>query len=650
MVTSCASLEIIEDYDVNQLRIRNCKLRLVRKGGWSWGADPNRLVRMATQSLPELIAQKLRQLLLDREEHVTISHLSVNVPVKLSELNVMTFESNKDIGHSILSDRISLVFKQALAAQAGIDESPADEPAYLDQTDKSLRRMPAYGAKNDVISLIVKWYEQGKLLQLLKHFSDQALGAWEKLILKSLAERGATPKNDSEDFLTKPDQFSNAVLQSLKEQKRVGVKRLILLAALLQRYQNRLSQEITAKVLNKYIPADTDSIIAAEPGGGNGNDAMVSAESTDTAIRSKRQPSIRKHTTASVVDKRRPAEGFELNVSSVLPFVAVGILSRFGYFDVLSTALNAEGMERDISYFVVALAYKMLPALHRGTYREARDMQTAAAAAGLNQSVSGEELDRFAFSCVNSLSPLDGCLKLLLTEGHDPSRALLIHRLTIADKPSWLLMDTQGCFPIGWFLNDETMFQALNDFSGNTFLISDVAAEPSLFSALTLRRHRFITSLPPGRQDNWRSIDRKRRWWTNDLDAQTGWLRNQSQCLQVVTESAERVSRELLADRSVLPQSQKGYVIQFEQSLALTAASALSTIAWQLWGENEMTDAVLALERLGNLEGKVLMDKEKMTVRPALGRRYLDLYHNNFLVDVVNVPWLGGRRLEFAGL
>ena len=135
------------------------------------------------------------------------------------------------------------------------------------------------------------------------------------------------------------------------------------------------------------------------------------------------------------------------------------------------------------------------------------------------------------------------------------------------------------------------------------------------------------------------------------MDAQTRWLLNQSQCLPTVIAAANEMTRELIVDRPIVPtQTRHPYVMQFEQSLALAASSALGTVAWKLWGENEATNPVLALQRLGNLEGKVFIDSEKITVRPALGQRYFDLYQHNFLVDVANLPWLGGRRMEFAGL
>jgi hypothetical protein len=211
-------------------------------------------------------------------------------------------------------------------------------------------------------------------------------------------------------------------------------------------------------------------------------------------------------------------------------------------------------------------------------------------------------------------------------------------------------MDSQGCFPMGWFLKMADLLEALTPFGGNTVLISEAASDIQLLAALAQRRHRFVTPLPPARHDAWRPVDRQRRWWTNDLEAQTGLLRNQCRDLQTLTESAQRVSRALINERPTLLPAKPGPAARFEQSLALVAGSALATIAWQLWGLTESTDPILAIDRLGDWEGRVQFDRQKVTVRPAVGQRYLDLYHHHFFVDVASIPWFRGRRMEFAGL
>ena len=86
----------------------------------------------------------------------------------------------------------------------------------------------------------------------------------------------------------------------------------------------------------------------------------------------------------------RTNDYFELKVRSILPFVAVGALSRLGYFSVVSTALHAVEHATDLHCFVVALAYKTLPSPEGGWHREKADQHTAAAVAGLQECVSAQ--------------------------------------------------------------------------------------------------------------------------------------------------------------------------------------------------------------------------------------------------------------------
>ena len=493
---------------MEHLRIRHCKLRLRRKGGWSWGTDPNHLVRLARQALPELIARKLKDLLVDNSKPRTIDRLCITIPLKMSEFISLPLDAGRDGASGGLSDRISRKFQQALVQQAGINPSASLAPPIAEPPDKSFYDLPVFVIKNDGISLLLEWYQQGKLLQMLRNFSDQARSDWAKLALNALPE-SITERDNQQDLQKEADQFGLTVLQSLEKQTRVGVKRLVLLTALLQRFPNLFSRGTILELLNNYIQVGpsstqtvgrpyTDTDPAVEFSTAGSTDGV-----DDLAL------SVQKPTKVAKKAGRRTNQSFEVHVSSVLPFVSAGVLSRLGYFDVLATALNAGEVETDIHHFVVALGYKMLDPPHRGWHWETADLGTAAALAGLQESIRSKDIDRFAYNCRHCLTPLDSYVKRLLIEGHDPSHPLLIHQLIIGDKPHWLLMDCQGCFPLGWYVTQEMLLQALEDFSGNTLLISDAVSHPSLFADLSSRRHRFVTTLLPSRQEKWRPIDRQ---------------------------------------------------------------------------------------------------------------------------------------------
>ena len=84
-------------------------------------------------------------------------------------------------------------------------------------------------------------------------------------------------------------------------------------------------------------------------------------------------------------------------------------------------------------------------------------------------------------------------------------------------------------------------------------------------------------------------------------------------------------------------------------SAYLSAAMGLGLLSWKLWHEREQTNPLLALDRLANLEGTARITPEAVEIRPAVGRRYLDLKRHDALAEIPDVPWLGGRRIRFAG-
>ena len=172
----------------DQIRIRRCKLRLRRTGGWSWGPDPNRLLNLATQALPELIASELMRLLGNQQAPLTIDRLSIKIPIKLSVLTEFTDGLTNFNNHLVVSERVSQQLKKALALQAGNDFSATVEPNESKHTSEITQPFLAPLVIKDGTTLLVDWYIQGTLLQRLKHFDHQALIEWEMLALNSLPE------------------------------------------------------------------------------------------------------------------------------------------------------------------------------------------------------------------------------------------------------------------------------------------------------------------------------------------------------------------------------------------------------------------------------------------------------------------------------
>jgi hypothetical protein len=53
------------------------------------------------------------------------------------------------------------------------------------------------------------------------------------------------------------------------------------------------------------------------------------------------------------------------------------------------------------------------------------------------------------------------------------------------------------------------------------------------------------------------------------------------------------------------------------------------------------------LDRFADFEALVRADAASVTVSLPMGRRFLDLQAHGLLADVRDVPWFGGRILQF---
>jgi hypothetical protein len=139
----------------------------------------------------------------------------------------------------------------------------------------------------------------------------------------------------------------------------------------------------------------------------------------------------------------------------------------------------------------------------------------------------------------------------------------------------------------------------------------------------------------------WRRLPSPRRWWAigalprpltgvdlaglaGDLDELVG----------------------LMAQRRAVPLAGEPAV---ERTLTMAATVALGTISWLLWRHREPPVPQLALTRLADLSAVVSYDADVVRVRLPLGRRHSDLLEHGLLTDIPQVVWLGGRTVSFSG-
>ena len=69
---------------MSDITLRRCTVRVVRRGGWSWGREPRQLVNDVVRALPALLAAELQRHLPEDAEGEINAPLRVEVKTSLS--------------------------------------------------------------------------------------------------------------------------------------------------------------------------------------------------------------------------------------------------------------------------------------------------------------------------------------------------------------------------------------------------------------------------------------------------------------------------------------------------------------------------------------------------------------------------------------
>jgi hypothetical protein len=334
----------------------------------------------------------------------------------------------------------------------------------------------------------------------------------------------------------------------------------------------------------------------------------------------------------------------EKRIGCALPFLMLGPLVRIGYFEALSGVLAAAGVSEMAPFFAVALAYKALDPPARGWLRPPLTRETAAACALLTEAPEDADIASLALAMSPQHSVLDAVVEDVLLAGHRAGTPLLMTRARPAPDDRLVLWDVDGLFPIAITPDPIPMLRRIME---EVVLVRADAAAPTLLSALEAAEIRFVTDALPCRGERWVPVSIKpgERWWSNDSLTAEPRLALAGGRLAEAVELADESWQALAIDRPALPR-QTGD--DFNTALTLAAGLALSSIAWELWQDREPTTLPLTLSRFRDLEARVRVDAEHVSVLLPLGRRFFDLRDHGFLDDVQGIPWFGGRVLAFA--
>jgi hypothetical protein len=628
--------------------LQRCTIRIVRHGGWGWGTEPRDLLNRVLTRLPRMIADEMEELWPDEEEREISAPIRLRIPVSVAELRNVADPVSIDpvlpVPDSRMRGLLRAALSQAFAGETDVETRSAivgDEIIEADHPKPTA--IVGGGSLADPLSVLVSWLRDGWLQGRLDSFALDALTAWHTHILFA----PLTVPTDSVAH-TKLAQHLAARLNSRPpgiEADHAGTLRLRLqlFAALEATMQGALGSAVIRHTLDRVLPCSALDLAARGEGAAHPIASTPPRLLAHLASASFPISPLRELPGSAAAQPVRSVPK-EKRIGCALPFLMLGPLARIGYFEALSAVLAAAGASEMAPSFAVALAYKALDPPARGWLRPPLTRETAAACALLTEAPEDTDIASLAVAVSPQSSALDAVVEDVLLAGHRAGTPLLLTRAGPAPDDRLVLWDVDGLFPIA--ITPDPV-PVLRRILGEVVLVPADAATPALLSALEAAQIRFVTDAPPCRGERWAPVSIKpgERWWSNDSLTAKPRLAIAGGRLADAVELADESWQALAIDRPVFPR-QTGDA--FDTALTLAAGLALGSIAWELWQDREPTALPLTFSRFRDLEARVRVDAERVSVLLPLGRRFFDLRDHAFLDDVQGIPWFGGRALAFA--
>jgi hypothetical protein len=607
------------------LRIRHCRLHLVRHGGWSWGPQPRRLLDQATQRLPAWLMQELAAQLADHPDDVTIARLQLRIPLRLAELSELAAASAEvpaRAAPAALIQRARTILAHALDHLPGQPSVQPSAPA-----PALMVAMPVDDAvPAPVLAVLAAWQRTGDLAQRFGTADGATLAAWIRALLDDIAQQAAS------GALREP--VISAVLPLVAQ-----VAHLLDDAAV---DTGRLIRCVDDLVMTLGAPPATASNVA-------GRSAALAASAAPPAIAMRAQraggeAAAKLTPTPGQRPRARPMRQplrAPVAVDSVLPFIVMGILARRHYFDGLRAALASAALLDQSHCFGAAMAYKLAPPPRGGWDRSAATRRVAAVMCGHEEPPDNASMARFLRGLSGTCAPLDAAL-LAAMRARRKSPGILVDG---AQSGRWAVLDIASAQPLLWGADSNAVLRLADLLPGRLWWLAPAATASPLAQGLTQGRLRAVAlgASPPAA--GWRAAGEG--IWTNEPllcrhGARLQCVLDEARAVLALTEAECLTRRPLL-----LPAS--GPVGPAEASIMLAVCSALGELAHTLWHGREATQPLLALQRFADFGGTVSIEEERVLVRPVLGRRFMDVSGHGMLRDIGGIPWWPGRRVEFAG-
>jgi hypothetical protein len=587
------------------ITVHRCVVRVIRRGGWSWGPDPRDLVRQVVNALPGLLAERFAEPLSDNGSgDGSADSADDSGTVEITEPVTITVRLGRS-GAASLTELLADV----------VVEAPGAPVVKAEERSVALPSPPSFVAASpaELFAALALHDELAPLLALLPEASLRTY------LLAVLADPAAGEPFRADETVSGETSLADGTVTGMvvaEYARRIAPRPVPTTRAELLRQLRTAPVDTVPGPVSPALAAETAAVVA-EP--------EVLTPAASTAREPDSVPPVAVTTT--------PIEAGETRTCGALPFLLAGALARTGYLDAIGPALAGVELLAEAPLFAAALAYKVLGAPERGWRRTRADHVTAAAFAGLDDV---PDLADFEDRARHALPVLDGLLALGVSRGHDPADPLLIAGV----DDGLLLVDAQGMFPVAWSRDVAGLLPHWIACGRPSVAVCDSPLPADCLRALAAEGMNLVTDVRPLRGDPLTRLPRPAPLWTAGTP--------DPRLVAALPSCAERLTELVSAfsTRRAVPRSDDGAL---DRSALLAAATGLGLIAWTLWHDRESPDPVLALTRFADLEVTVRYRADSVHVRLPLGRRHADLLNHGLLTDVPDVVWLGGRPLTFSG-